>query len=638
MFVVNRPRAYLRLHMEPSVMTSAKIVMTILVLLWLAPACETASEKSPQTSTQVSSIRTSSNSSSNAAANVTMSISNGTDSNVSTIAVTTSMLPAQPPEPVLPQKESAEEEHHSSMTIFFALSVIAVCILMIHFLIQANFEFLPESVVVVLIGALIGLLMKLISSQHLGNWQKEEALSPTMFFLVLLPPIIYESGYNLHKGNFFQNIGSILIFSIVGTTISALVIGGGVYLLGLADVAYKLDFTESFAFGSLISAVDPVATLAIFHALDVDPVLNMLVFGESILNDAVSIVLATTILESGSPSMVSLTTGQLVLHGIQRFFLVFFCSAAIGVAFALAAALLLKYVDLRKNPSLEFGMMLVFVYAPYGLAEGIHLSGIMAILFNGVVMSHYTHFNLSSVTQITMQQTLRTISLIAETSVFAYLGLAIFSYRLIIKPSLIIWSIVLCLLGRAANIYPLSFLMNYFREHKITKKMMFIMWYSGLRGAIAYALAMHLDFDDEKRHVVVTTTLIIVLFTILVIGGSTMPLMKFLKADKQTTRKKRRRARQVTLSKTKEMGQTIDAEHLSELTEEEYEVNFMKSNIKGFILLDIKYLIPFFTRRFTQKEVQDGKIQMTDLTNQWYQAIRAPIDESENEDSEINGV
>ncbi|KAH9361185.1 hypothetical protein HPB48_001543 [Haemaphysalis longicornis] len=301
-----------------------------------------------------------------------------------------------------------------------------------------------------------------------------------MFFLVLLPPIIYESGYNLHKGNFFQNIGSILIFSIIGTTISALVIGGGVYLLGLADVAYKLDFTESFAFGSLISAVDPVATLAIFHALDVDPVLNMLVFGESILNDAVSIVLATTILESGSPGMVSLTTGQLVLHGIQRFFLVFFCSAAIGVLLdgTIPMVHLLKYVDLRKNPSLEFGMMLVFVYAPYGLAEGIHLSGIMAILFNGVVMSHYTHFNLSSVTQITMQQTLRTISLIAETSVFAYLGLAIFSYRLIIKPSLIIWSI----------------------------------------------------------------------------------------------------------------------------------------------------------------EVQDGKIQMTDLTNQWYQAIRAPIDESENEDSEINGV
>ena len=66
-------------------------------------------------------------------------------------------------------------------------------------------------------------------------------------------------------------------------------VGGGVYLLGVADVVYQLDFVQSFAFGSLISAVDPVATLAIFQALDVDPVLNMLVFGESILNDAVAI-------------------------------------------------------------------------------------------------------------------------------------------------------------------------------------------------------------------------------------------------------------------------------------------------------------------------------------------------------------
>ena len=58
-----------------------------------------------------------------------------------------------------------------------------------------------------------------------------------------------------------------------------------------ADVVYRLTFFESFAFGSLISAVDPVATLAIFHALNVDEVLYMLVFGESILNDAVAIVL-----------------------------------------------------------------------------------------------------------------------------------------------------------------------------------------------------------------------------------------------------------------------------------------------------------------------------------------------------------
>lgn len=60
---------------------------------------------------------------------------------------------------------------------------------------------------------------------------------------------------------------------------------------------------------------------------------------------------------------------------------------------------------------------------------------------------------------------------------------------------------------------------------------MFIMWFSGLRGAIAYALSLHLEFDREKRRVLVTTTLIIVLFTILVLGGSTMPLLKWLKGS-----------------------------------------------------------------------------------------------------------
>ncbi|XP_044734996.1 sodium/hydrogen exchanger 8 [Chrysoperla carnea] len=536
-------------------------------------------------------------------------------------------------DPVLPGKSSAEDEHNSSMSIFFVLCVLALGILLIHLMLQTGFRYLPESVVIVFLGALIGLIINLLSNLgNFGNWKKEEAFSPTAFFLVLLPPIIFESGYNLHKGNFFQNIGSILVFAIIGTAISAFVIGCGVYLLGLADVAYKLSFVESFAFGSLISAVDPVATVAIFHALDVDPVLNMLVFGESILNDAISIVLTTTVLESNNPEM---STGEAILSGFYRFCMMFFASAGIGVIFALISALLLKHVDLRKNPSLEFGMMLVFTYAPYVLAEGIHLSGIMAILFCGVVMSHYTHFNLSTVTQITMQQTMRTLAFIAETCVFAYLGLALFSFRHRVEPALVVWSIILCLIGRACNIFPLAILVNRFREHQITRKMMFIMWFSGLRGAISYALSLHLQFSDETRHVIITTTLIIVLFTTLFFGGSTMPLLKFLQASNKTqikrSSRKKRKDKRITLSKTREWGQAIDSEHLSEITEEEMEVNFIQSRIKGFAKWDLKYFIPFFTRRFTQQELKDCKTQMTDLTNQWYQAIRISPDQSEED-------
>merc|ERR1712141_67050 len=189
----------------------------------------------------------------------------------------------------------------------------------------------------------------------------------------------------------------------------------------------------------------------------------------------------------------------------------------------------------------EFGLLLCFVYLPYALAEGIHLSGIMSILFCGIVMSQYTHYNLSPVTQITMQQTMRTLSFVCESMVFAYLGIGIFSFPHKFELALIIWSIVFILLGRALNIFPLACVCNRFRSHQITKKMMVIMWFSGLRGAIAYALSLHLEFKEETRKVLVTTTLVVVLFTTIILGGGTMPLMKYLERSQRSAPRRSRR-------------------------------------------------------------------------------------------------
>lgn len=139
----------------------------------------------------------------------------------------------------------------SSLSIFFVLCVIALGILLIHFMLQTQLLPLPESIVTICLGALIGFFLKFTNVQTI--FEREEVFSPTAFFLVLLPPIIFESGYNLHKGNFFQNIGSIVVFAIFGTIISALVIGCGCWFLGVTQIIYRLDFKESFAFGSLIS-------------------------------------------------------------------------------------------------------------------------------------------------------------------------------------------------------------------------------------------------------------------------------------------------------------------------------------------------------------------------------------------------
>uniref|UniRef100_A0A7N9ALW5 Sodium/hydrogen exchanger n=1 Tax=Mastacembelus armatus TaxID=205130 RepID=A0A7N9ALW5_9TELE len=534
------------------------------------------------------------------------------------------------PKPILPVQtgvKAQEEEQSSGLTIFFSLLVIGICIILVHLLIKFKLHFLPESVAVVSLGELEQFLVT--------QYNEEEMFRPNMFFLLLLPPIIFESGYSLHKGNFFQNIGSITLFAVIGTAISAFIVGGGIYFLGQADVIYKMTMTDSFAFGSLISAVDPVATIAIFNALNVDPVLNMLVFGESILNDAVSIVLTNTAEGFFSRSDNSMVTGwETFLQALGYFLKMFFGSAALGTLTGLISAVFLKHFDLRKTPSLEFGMMIIFAYLPYGLAEGIKLSGIMSILFAGIVMSHYTHHNLSPVTQILMQQTLRTVAFMCETCVFAFLGLSIFSFPHNFEISFVIWCIVLVLLGRAVNIFPLSFLLNFFRDHKITPKMMFIMWFSGLRGAIPYALSLHLGLEPiEKRQLIGTTTIIIVLFTILLLGGGTMPLIRIMDIEENQSRRKNKK--DINLSKTEKMGNTIESEHLSELTEEEYEAQiYQRQDLKGFMWLDAKYLNPFFTRRLTQEDLLHGRIQMKTLTNKWYEEVRQGPSGSEDEEDE----
>uniref|UniRef100_A0A9J8CCF4 Sodium/hydrogen exchanger n=1 Tax=Cyprinus carpio carpio TaxID=630221 RepID=A0A9J8CCF4_CYPCA len=566
---------------------------------------------------------------------------NDTESSSNDTVQTTTPAPKptipEPPEnePILPVHtgvKAQEEEQSSGMSIFFSLLVIGICIILVHLLIKFKLNFLPESVAVVSLGILMGAFIKIIESQQLANWKEEEMFRPNMFFLLLLPPIIFESGYSLHKGNFFQNIGSITLFAVFGTAISAFIVGGGIYFLGQADVIYKMTMTDSFAFGSLISAVDPVATIAIFNALNVDPVLNMLVFGESILNDAVSIVLTNTA-EGFAGSDVS-TGWETFMQALGYFLKMFFGSAALGTLTGLISAIVLKHFDLRKTPSLEFGMMIIFAYLPYGLAEGIKLSGIMAILFSGIVMSHYTHHNLSPVTQILMQQTLRTVAFMCETCVFAFLGLSIFSFPHKFELSFVIWCIVLVLVGRAVNIFPLSFLLNFFRDHKITPKMMFIMWFSGLRGAIPYALSLHLGLEPiEKRQLIGTTTIVIVLFTILLLGGGTMPLIRIMDIEESQSRRKNKK--DINLSKTEKMGNAIESEHLSELTEEEYEAQiFHRQDLKGFLWLDAKYLNPFFTRRLTQEDLLHGRIQMKTLTNKWYEEVRQGPSGSEDEDDE----
>lgn len=143
----------------------------------------------------------------------------------------------------------------------------------------------PESCLLIVVGLLVGGLIKAVG-------ESPPILESKVFFLFLLPPIILDAGYFLPLRQFTENMGTILVFAVVGTLWNAFFVGTLLYAVcqisgtGLNDI----DLLANLLFGSIISAVDPVAVLAVFEEIHINELLHILVFGESLLNDAVTVV------------------------------------------------------------------------------------------------------------------------------------------------------------------------------------------------------------------------------------------------------------------------------------------------------------------------------------------------------------
>ncbi|XP_053305795.1 sodium/hydrogen exchanger 5 [Spea bombifrons] len=387
----------------------------------------------------------------------------------------------------------------------------------------------PESCLLIILGLALGGIVLAIAQRA------EFQLEPGMFFLFLLPPIVLDSGYFMPSRLFFDNVGAILMYAVVGTIWNSFATGvalWGVSLLGLMDQKVEAGLMDFLLFGSLISAVDPVAVLAVFEEVHVNETLFIIVFGESLLNDAVTVVLYkvfNSFVEMG-PKNVRVTD---YLKGVGSFFVVSLGGTAIGLVSAFLLALITRFT--KRVRIIEPLFVFLIVYLAHLTAEMVSLSSILAVTFCGLCCKKYVEANISNKSRTTVKYTMKTLASSSETIIFIFLGIsAVDTSKWMWDTALVLSTLFFILAFRAVGVVLQTCVLNRFRLLPLDRIDQVVMSYGGLRGAVAFALVILLDGSKVKaKDYFVATTIVVVFFTVMFQGLTIKPLVKWLKVKRR---------------------------------------------------------------------------------------------------------
>ena len=408
-----------------------------------------------------------------------------------------------------------------------------------------RFAWLPEACVVLLVGVVAGLVCKEIYDARTTKRQHTFFTKPllgfdnSLFFLALLPPIIFHSGYELRPRWLAANFGTIASLAALGTLASSVVVAVAVLAWSSAG-GRGVSFAECLSFGALVSATDPVSVLAVFAARRVDRKLFYLVFGESVLNDAVGIVLFKTF--SKHVGSAKSSGGSAALIACLDFFVIFGGSMVLGAALAALCAGLLRLLRLPRGgrdadathaaAKLQVAVLAIFVFAPAFVAELVEMSGIVTTLFAAMGARHWCRPNLVDDARASADAVFATLAHLADAAVFLYLGLSLpfANWARDSSASLVLVALVACLVGRASHVYPIAHAFN--RKAApgdvVPPNFQHMLWFSGLRGAVAFSCAHAFPNDNGHRDLFATTTSALIVVTMLVGGATTDAALRAL--------------------------------------------------------------------------------------------------------------
>ncbi|CAD8135676.1 unnamed protein product [Paramecium octaurelia] len=431
----------------------------------------------------------------------------------------------------------------SELESFGVVSITVIVVLFVYSISGAFFEhkhihIIHETGLGILLGILSGFIFYLLFEDTLRSLY---TFNGTFFFYILLPIIIFCGGYNLNKRRFAQNFFYIVLFGLLGTIFTFIFILVFTWIVNENDLitesfdknVIKLSFENIMIFAATICASDSVAALTMIKP-EKYPKLFSVVFGEGMVNDAVSIILFISV-ELISNEHVE--TWKMPLELIWLFIKEFFGSMIIGILFGLFTSFLFKRLRfLTESVILEIIILLYVGYASFAICELLELSGVISVLVCGIALAHYNFYNLCNLGQISSKITLNSLSLFCESFIYVYLGLALWAIKGDEKNRIdtmktswvfILLEIAICFVSRGLSLFLLTMISQIFtgrQNFKLTFWELNIVWFAGLiRGSVAYALIQKLDYknDEEKIQVELmqTTILIIVIITTIILGA-----------------------------------------------------------------------------------------------------------------------
>jgi len=355
-----------------------------------------------------------------------------------------------------------------------------------------------DAVVLVAIGAIVGALAdRLPLLAPIGNL----TVTPGVVFFVLLPTMVFQSAFSLDARALRENLAPTLTLAIPGLLLSTVVIGGIVHwagpLLGL-----RLPWTEALLLGSILSATEPVGIVSMFSKLGAPKRLTVLVEGESLFNDATAIALSRVLLGV----MAAGAMGDAFLSGAVDLVVVFFGGLALGWVMALVAGLVIGAV--HGDPLMEITVTTILAFLAFYLGEHTFgMSGVMAVVAAGIVIGGWGRAKISPSVADYLTSYWDYLAGLANWLIFLLVGLTVDVGALVDVLPIVAWVAFAMFLSRGLAIYTLLPLAARLPgAEPIDRGYQTVIFWGGVRGGVALAIALSLPESVPSRELLITLT------------------------------------------------------------------------------------------------------------------------------------